>query len=40
MIKHLIQSPTFTLDWDPELDLQTEGEICMEEECLQLAARP
>ena len=33
LLKHVTQSPDFTLDWDPELNLQTEGPACQGEGC-------
>jgi hypothetical protein len=37
-IKHLTQSPDFTLDWDPEIDLQTGGQGCAGDGCPPQAA--
>jgi hypothetical protein len=37
-LKHLIQSPDFTLDWDPEANLTTGGQACPGEGCSPPAA--
>ena len=37
LLKHVAQSPDFTLDWDPEPKLQTQGSFCPEAECRQQA---
>ncbi|KRA60149.1 hypothetical protein ASD79_07875 [Caulobacter sp. Root655] len=37
-IKHLVQSPDFTLDWDPEVKLTTGGQACPGEGCPPQAA--
>ncbi|MDG2527911.1 MBG domain-containing protein [Caulobacter endophyticus] len=33
MLKHVTQSPDFTLDWDPEFNLETQGQPCIGEGC-------
>ena len=33
LLRQVAQSPDFTLDWDPEPKLQTEGSFCPEDEC-------
>ncbi|ATQ44047.1 YDG domain-containing protein [Caulobacter mirabilis] len=38
ILRSLIQSPDFTLDWDPEPHLKTQGTICPDEGCAPLAA--
>jgi len=38
MMKYVTQSPDFTLDWDPESNLQTEGPACEGEGCPRQAA--
>ena len=38
LLKHVTQSPDFTLDWDPEPNLQTEGPACQGEGCPRQAA--
>ncbi|EJL33293.1 hypothetical protein PMI01_02256 [Caulobacter sp. AP07] len=37
-LKHLVQSPDFTLDWDPEINLTTGGQACPGEGCPPQAA--
>jgi hypothetical protein len=37
-LKHLIQSPDFTLDWDPEVNLTTGDQACPGEGCSPQAA--
>ena len=37
-LKTLVQSPDFTLDWDPEADLLTQGQACSGEGCPPQAA--
>ncbi|AYV48741.1 hypothetical protein CFHF_17290 [Caulobacter flavus] len=38
MLKHVTQSPDFTLDWDPETNLETQGAACEGEDCPRQAA--
>ncbi len=38
ILRSLIQSPDFTLDWDPELNLRTTGTTCPERGCAPQAA--
>lgn len=38
ILRSLIQSPDFTLDWDPEANLQTKGLICPDDGCAPQAA--
>ncbi|KSB89116.1 hypothetical protein AS593_04275 [Caulobacter vibrioides] len=33
MLKHVTQSPDFTLDWDPETNLETQGPACYGKDC-------